>query len=94
MQELYIKFENNTICDHPITKPNLQAIYKDIDLNETTPSGYIRFVRKLSPDVASNQKAVFNGYKIEDNIATDDWLIETIYVETTNLDEISTPDDV
>lgn len=97
MFELYIKYENQKILGHPVLRTNLQEIYPDTDFELSYPEGWVPFIREPAPMVdRTKQLTVFNGYKLVDGIATDDWIIEFLpdnyYPQNNDVDQ-STPDD-
>lgn len=79
MIDLYIRYENRQFIGHPVLKSNLQELYPDLDLAFDTPENWIPFIRITEPNIdRAIQTAVFNGYKIENSVAFDDWIIENL----------------
>jgi len=97
LSTLFIKIENDQLIEHPVTKSNLQQIYRSIDLDTEIPQGWILFIRNPPPNIdRQTQKVTFNGYKIVNGIAYDDWLVEDLSENyySNDIQSISTEDEV
>lgn len=78
---LVIKFENNTVVDHPILLSNLQSIYPDIDY-ESLPQPYVKFQRVDKPVLGVFEKNILHEYKmLEDGIVRDSWTVVPVTAE-------------
>lgn len=75
--DLYIKVEDGNPVDHPILGENLRNFYPDLS-EDNIPEGYVKFIRKPHPATTRFQKLAVGAYVWEDNVITDNWLVEEV----------------
>lgn len=79
--KLAIKFENNTVVDHPVLVSNLQSIYPNTDY-ENLPTPYVKFERVPHPTLGAFDRTILHEYKMsEDGIVRDSWTIVPVTAE-------------
>jgi hypothetical protein len=92
MNNLYIRIQNGTITDHPVTESNLLKVFGQI------PNDYIEFRRIPKPTTAVNEIAEHNGYIYSDvNCVQDYWVIkpnENVVTDDTVIDDTDPEDEI
>jgi len=94
--DLFIKCENNTPTNHPVTMDNLKLVYTNIDVPNELPGEWKRFIR-IIPGANNTVRYEHNGYayNADHDYFYDDWVAVDITpsVEDTTIDDTTSIDD-
>lgn len=73
---LFIKYINGQVIDHPISRTNLLSIYPEYDFLEAFHPDYVRFVRVTPPSLGVFQKNLQHSYEFDGECVRDTYTVE------------------
>lgn len=76
----FIKVENGTTVDHPVTLENLILIYQNFDINNP-PDGYLPFFRANTPATTEPYIIHEPNYIVSDNSVSELYIARTMTTE-------------
>lgn len=78
---LFIKYVNGEVIDHPVSRTNLLALYPEYDFLETFHPDYVRFVREPAPTLSFFQKNLQHKYEFDGESVRDVYTVEEMTPE-------------